>query len=96
VAEAVVRIEHGAGLHARPLAAFVKLAKSFEAEVKVSNLDNNKGPVNGKSPIHLLLLTAQQGHQLRISTEGAQAEQALAALVGLVQADFVQEGEHGS
>lgn len=95
MAEAVVRIEHGSGLHARPLAAFVKLAKGFEAEIKVENLTTRKGPVNGKSAIHLLLLTAQQGHELRISASGPEAEQALAALVGLVEAGFGQEAAHG-
>jgi phosphotransferase system HPr (HPr) family protein len=92
--DAVVRIAHESGLHARPLAAFVKLAKGFEAEIKVQNMTTGKGPVNGKSPVHLLMLTAQQGHELRITASGADAEAALAALVGLVAADFAQEGAH--
>lgn len=93
--EATVQIAHAAGLHARPLALFVKLAKSFAADIEVSNLTTGHGPVNGKSPVHLLLLKAGQGHALRISAKGPQADQAVAALVALVKADFGQEATHG-
>lgn len=96
MAEAVVQIAHSSGLHARPLAAFVKLAKGFDAEIQVENLGNGKGPMNGKSPVHLLMLTAQQGHNLRIRASGPQAEDAVAALVRLVEANFDQEAEHGA
>jgi phosphocarrier protein FPr len=92
--DAVVRIGHESGLHARPLAAFVKLAKGFQAEINVQNLTSGKGPVNGKSPVHLLMLTAQQGHELQITASGADADAALAALVRLVEADFAQEAAH--
>jgi len=94
--EATVSIHHASGLHARPLATFVKLARSFGAEIQVQNLTNGKGPSNGKSPVHLLMLTAQQGHTLRISTSGSDAEEALAALVRLVEDDFAQEAGHGA
>lgn len=93
--EATVRISHDSGLHARPLAAFVKLAQGFDAEIRVQNLTNGKGPMNGKSPVHLLMLTAQQGHELRITASGPQAQAALDALTALVSADFVQELARG-
>lgn len=96
MADAVVRIEHAAGLHARPLAAFVQVAKGFDAEIKVENLTNHKGPINGKSPLHLLMLTALRGHELRISTSGPQGDQALAALVRLVENNFVINGQDGA
>jgi phosphotransferase system HPr (HPr) family protein len=92
--EVSVQISHASGLHARPLAAFVKVAKGFAAEIKVQNLTTGKGPVNGKSPVHLLMLTAQQGHTLRISAAGTDAEAALDALLQLIEADFAQEGVH--
>lgn len=96
MAEAVIRIDHASGLHARPLAAFVQVAKGFDADVQVENLTNRKGPMNGKSPLHLLMLTAQSGHELRIRTSGPQEEAALAALVRLIEANFAAEGQHGS
>ena len=92
MAEAVVRVNHASGLHARPLAAFVKVAKSFDADVQVENVSTGRGPASGKSAVHLLLLTAKQGHELRITTSGPQAEAALAALVELVNTNF-GEGE---
>lgn len=95
MAEAVIRIDHASGLHARPLAAFVQVAKGFDAEIKVENLTARKGPMNGKSPLHLLMLTAQRGHELRISASGPQGDEALAALVRLIESDFA-EGRRGS
>lgn len=96
MAEAVIRIDHASGLHARPLAAFVQMAKGFDAEIQVENMTNGKGPVNGKSPLHLLMLTAQSGHELRIRATGGQGDEALAALVGLIKSNFGAEGQHGS
>jgi phosphotransferase system HPr (HPr) family protein len=96
MAEAVIRIDHASGLHARPLAAFVQVAKGFDADIKVENLTNGKGPMNGKSPLHLLMLTVQHGHEVRIHASGAQGDEALAALLRLIENDFVAEGQHGS
>lgn len=97
MAEATVRIDHASGLHARPLAAFVRVAKGFSSDIKVQNMTSGKGPANGKSPVHLLMLTAQQGHELRIVASGADEDAALAALTRLVVNNFDQEeGGHGS
>lgn len=93
MAEATITMRHAAGLHARPLAAFIKIAKSFPAEIKVKNLTTGKGPANGKSAVHLLLLTVNKGHQILIQSTGEQHEEALAALIGLIESDF--EGVEG-
>jgi phosphotransferase system HPr (HPr) family protein len=96
MAEATVRVDHASGLHARPLAAFVRVAKGFAAEIKVQNVTTGKGPANGKSPVHLLMLTAQQGHELRIVASGVDEDAALAALTRLVADDFDQgDGDGG-
>lgn len=96
MAEAIVRVDHASGLHARPLAAFVRVAKGFAADIKVQNVTSGKGPANGKSPVHLLMLTAQQGHELRIVASGADEDAALAALTRLVAEDFDQGGGDAS
>jgi phosphotransferase system HPr (HPr) family protein len=46
------------GFHLRPLAAFAQRAKQFQSSVAVT-----KGAqrVNGKSPLELMLLAAEQG-----------------------------------
>jgi phosphotransferase system HPr (HPr) family protein len=94
MAEATVQVQHAAGLHARPLAAFTKLAKSFPADVQVENLSSGKGPVNGKSAVHLLLLAVRKGQQIRIRTSGVQADEALHALLELINSNF--EGVDGA
>jgi phosphocarrier protein HPr len=94
MAEATIKMRHEAGLHARPLAAFTKLAKSFPVDIQVKNLTTGKGPANGKSAVHLLLLTVHKGHDILIRATGEGEEAALAALVQLVESNF--EGVEGA
>ena len=88
----VVTIEHEAGLHARPLAVFVKAAKAFQSDLRVENVTSGKGPVNGKSPLNLMLLTVQRGHQIRIQADGPDSEELIAALDRLIVANFEEGG----
>lgn len=88
MSEVTVTIHHEAGLHARPLAKFVKLAKQFDAAIEVTNVTRGQGPVNAASPVKLLLLAALQGHELKISATGPQADEALHALQTLVINNF--------
>jgi phosphotransferase system HPr (HPr) family protein len=81
-------VNHEAGLHARPLAQFVKKVREFDAEVKVKNITKDKGPVNGASPLELLLLATLNGHQIEIETSGNQADEVLVALEELVNSNF--------
>jgi len=81
-------VRHEAGLHARPLAQFVKTAKAFDAQVLVRNLTTGTGPADGKSTLSLLLLSVQSGHEIAINASGPQADEALAALQLLVERDF--------
>lgn len=84
-------IEHEAGLHARPLSQFVKTVNEFDAEVQVKNLSREKGPVNGASPLSLLLLAVLNGHKIEVEATGSQAEEALVALEELVNNNFGEE-----
>jgi phosphotransferase system HPr (HPr) family protein len=84
----VLTVNHEAGLHARPLAQFVKTVNAFDAEAQVTNLTGGKGPVNGSSPLQLLLLAVLNGHEIEIETSGEQAEELLAALETLVNSNF--------
>ena len=59
--EAVVReliISNQSGLHARPAAAFVKMANKFQAEITVTKDGDS---VNGKSIMGLMTLAAAKG-----------------------------------
>ncbi len=73
------------GLHARPAAAFVKVAGRFKAEVTVGRDDM---VVNGKSIMGVMTLAAEPGTELTIRAEGDDAAAAADALVTLVAAGF--------
>ncbi len=65
------------GLHARPAAAFVAIAKGFAADVSVRH---GAKRANGKSLAALLSLGVKYHGEVMISAQGPEAEAALAAL----------------
>ena len=86
--EAVVReliISNQSGLHARPAAAFVKMANKFQAEITVTKDDDS---VNGKSIMGLMTLAAAKGTRLVIETNGADAKGAADAIQSLIEGKF--------
>jgi phosphocarrier protein HPr len=85
VAERQVTIVNELGLHARPAAAFVKMASQFAADVSVSRDDM---VVNGKSIMGVMTLAAECGSVIHIKAHGDDAEAAAAALAELVAAGF--------
>ncbi|OFX12129.1 MAG: serine kinase [Alphaproteobacteria bacterium RIFOXYD12_FULL_60_8] len=76
------------GLHARAAAKFVKLAEQFDAEVSVSHKGQE---VSGSSIMGLMMLAAGMGSRIEMRAKGAQAENALNALVQLVEDKFHEE-----
>ncbi len=91
MAELQITIHHSAGLHARPLAQFVKVAKSYDATIEVYNLTKGKGPANGASPVKLMLLSVTQDNEIRIVTQGPQADEALQGLRNLIETNFQED-----
>lgn len=88
-ASADVVICNQRGLHARASAKFVKLAQSFDAEIKVTK---DGIEVWGSSIMGLMLLVAAPGDSIGIAASGAEARKALRALVQLVKDGF-DEGD---
>lgn len=82
--QAVVRAR--TGLHARPAVRLTKLAKRFEAAVRVRVGDG--AWVNAKSPNAVMKLMARNGERLVFEAEGSDAQGAVNALVALVERDF--------
>ena len=80
-----VEIVNRAGMHARPAAELVKLAGSFEADIR---LEKDGLEVNGKSIMGVLMLAAERGSRLKISATGRDAEDAVTALSDLVGRGF--------
>ena len=83
-----VEIRNQYGIHARPAALFVKTASRFNADVHVEK-DANR--VSGKSIMGLMTLQASRGTVLTIVAEGDDAEEALDALVELVESKFGED-----
>lgn len=88
----VLTVTNEHGLHARPGVRFVQTASKFDAEIMVKNLTLDKGPSSAKSLTAVTFLGVNQGHQIQISAEGRQKEEALKALENLVKSNF--EGEN--
>jgi phosphocarrier protein len=84
-----VEIQNKLGLHARAAAKLTQTASRFVASVW---LTRNGRKVNAKSIMGVMMLAAGRGSRVSIETEGADAEAALEALVGLVNDKF-GEGE---
>jgi phosphotransferase system HPr (HPr) family protein len=85
MAETTIEVRNPSGLHARPLATFVKAAAAFAADVQVTNITRNpERSVSAKSMLMLLQLGVTQGHAIRISAQGDDADAAVAALRELV------------
>ncbi len=86
--EAVIReliVANQTGLHARPAAAFVKIANHFRAEITVTKDGES---VNGKSIMGLMTLAAGKGTRLVIETSGDDAEDAADAIQSLIEGNF--------
>lgn len=74
-----IRNEHG--LHARPGATLVNVAKQFETKIWVSNLNGDAAKqVNAKSLMKVIALGVKQGNELEFVADGIDAEQALHAI----------------
>ena len=84
----LVKVVNQRGLHARAAAKFVKLAETFEAEVTVIK---NEVEVPGRSIMGLMMLAAAPGSEIEIRSEGPDANDALIALVRLVEDKFHEE-----
>lgn len=82
-------IQNPTGLHARPAKVFVNAAKQFQSDIRVQH-----GPkkANAKSLISMLTLGVECGSAIRIIVNGADEDEAAAALGQLV-ADGLGEGE---
>jgi phosphocarrier protein len=84
----IVEIRNRRGLHARASARFVTMASGYDAVVTVIKDGHS---VTGTSIMGLMMLAAAPGDHVEVSAEGVQADEALAALVGLIENKFGEE-----
>jgi phosphocarrier protein len=83
-----VEIVNKLGLHARASAKLTQTASRFAADVWMSR---NGRRVNAKSIMGVMMLAAGRGSRVAIETDGADADQALAALVTLIEDKFGED-----
>ena len=76
-----VLVQNQVGLHARPATFFIQKANEFKSSIWVEKAERR---VNAKSLLGVLSLGIVGGVPLRILADGADEEQAVAALVELV------------
>jgi multiphosphoryl transfer protein len=83
------------GLHARPAAALVRTAARFDAEVTVTDMTSDRGPVSARSLNGVGTLGVLRGDEIMVRASGRQAHEALDAIAGLAARGFGEppEGE---
>jgi len=84
-------VDNPLGLHARPAARLVRTAGAFDADVRVTNLTNGRGPASARSLSAVATLGVLQGHEIEVSASGPQAAEVLRAIEELAAAGFGDE-----
>lgn len=84
-AERVLKIVNEKGLHARASARFVEVVEAHDAQAEVQK---DGMSVSGDSIMGLLMLAASRGTEIRVRTQGDQAEPLMEALAQLVANRF--------
>ncbi|MBV8978548.1 MAG: HPr family phosphocarrier protein [Alphaproteobacteria bacterium] len=85
---AIVKIVNKRGLHARASAKIVEACARFSSHITVSREGQT---VDGLSIMGLMMLAASFGTEVEFCAEGADADEALRALVALAEAKFGEE-----
>ncbi|GGH65615.1 phosphocarrier protein HPr [Comamonas phosphati] len=80
-----ITISNKLGLHARASAKLTKLAGSFPCEVWLTKGERR---INAKSIMGVMMLAAGVGSEVVLETDGEQEQQAMEALVALINDKF--------
>ncbi len=88
--ELEITVKNETGLHSRPADVFVRTAKLFESDIKISK---DEKTANAKNIIKVILLNVSQNDTIRISAEGADEDAAIEELKLLIESDFEKINE---
>jgi phosphocarrier protein len=86
--ERTVTITNIKGLHLQAAKKIAETASAFESEVHIRKDDVE---VDAKSLMGLLVLVASLGSDIVVTADGSDENDALGAIVGLVEAKFHEE-----
>lgn len=84
MAEAQVEIINKAGLHARAASKLAELCAKFGSDIQIGH----EKMVDGKSILSLMMLAAVKGTTIKVVTDGEDAEEALSAILELINNRF--------
>ncbi len=82
-----VLVQNQVGLHARPATFFIQKANEFKSSIWVEKEERR---VNAKSLLGVLSLGIVGGVNIRIIADGSDEQQAVDALVDLVNSGFAE------
>ena len=85
-----ITIQNETGLHSRPADVFVRTAKLFESDIRISKGEKN---INAKTILKVILLNVSQNDKIIISADGPDEEDALTELKALIESDFTKINE---
>jgi phosphotransferase system HPr (HPr) family protein len=77
-----VKVRQKYGLHARPAASFVKLARKFETDII---LEKNGERVDGKSIMGVMMLAVSRGETVFLEASGPDGEHACEQLKAFLE-----------
>ncbi len=83
-----VQIINSLGMHARASAKLTQLAGNFQSEIWLAK---NGRRVNAKSIMGVMMLAAAKGSEISIETSGDDENEAMRALLDLIQTRFGEE-----
>lgn len=88
VRRATAKIVNKKGLHARASAKIVEAAARFKSRITVTK---DGQTVDARSIMGLMMLAASLGSEVEIECEGEDCDEAMAAILALVQAKFGED-----
>jgi phosphocarrier protein len=83
-----VKIKNPDGLHMKPANELVKVAQKFKSQIFISKEDTK---VEAKSLLSVLALAAGLNHELELIVDGVDENDALDALVNLINNNFIND-----
>lgn len=83
-----IEIINRLGIHARPAAKIVRLAKEYDSTIQIMKDDEL---VDGKSILEILMLSCGKGSVIKLIVEGEDAPEAVESITNLINNKFEEE-----
>jgi len=74
------------GIHMKPCALIVDVAQEYNSDIIINKRDGTKG--DAKSMLDIAIMAIAKGEELSITADGIDEDEAVDALIALIQNDF--------